>query len=44
MEQDEITGWKLRVYPQRQPVALLAGDWEEYRDEGPEAKPLYYNR
>lgn len=46
MHQDELNGWKLRVYPSRQPTALLEGEWEEYRDEmDPEGgRPLYYNR
>lgn len=44
MQQDELNGWRLRVYPARQPAALLGGDWEEYRDDSDPGRPMYYNR
>jgi len=38
-------GWKLRIYPQREPVALLKDGWEEYRESSDTTyRALYYNR
>jgi hypothetical protein len=45
IEQDEVAGWRLRVYPQRKPYRII-GDWEIYNDgeDDEEGRYFYHNR
>jgi hypothetical protein len=45
IEQDEFSGWRLRVYPQRKPYKII-GDWEIYQDGDDEdsGRWFYHNR
>lgn len=42
VEQDEVDGWTLRMYPRRQPMEVQ-GPWERYVDENT-GKAWFYNK